>query len=154
MIIGMWSADGSTPPMTLRTLADWEVRQRLLKISGVSQVFVMGGDRKQYQVLVDPGELLRYGVTLEEVRTALAESNQNTTGGYLDQQGPMELLVRCLGRINTVEEIEQVVVKARGGRPVLVKQTRGSSRAPKSRATPRPSSAARAAASRAAGRCC
>ncbi|MDI9444825.1 MAG: efflux RND transporter permease subunit [Planctomycetota bacterium] len=122
MIIGMWSADGSTPPMTLRTLADWEVRQRLLKISGVSQVFVMGGDRKQYQVLVDPGELLRYGVTLEEVRTALAESNQNTTGGYLDQQGPMELLVRCLGRINTVEEIEQVVVKARGGRPVLVKQ--------------------------------
>ena len=56
MIIGMWSEDGTTSPMQLRTLADWVVRQRLLTIPGVSQVFVMGGERKQFQVLVDPDQ--------------------------------------------------------------------------------------------------
>jgi len=71
MIVGMWSDDGSTSPMKLRTLADWVVRQRLLTIPGVSQVFVTGGDRKQFQVLVDPGALLRYGVALDEAKTAL-----------------------------------------------------------------------------------
>jgi Cu/Ag efflux pump CusA len=122
MIIGMWSEDGSTSPMELRTLADWVVRQRLLTIPGVSQVFVMGGERKQFQVLVDPNELLRYGVTLDEVKTALSESNDNATGGYLDEQGPNELLVRSLGRIRSVEELEGVVVKTRDGRPVLIRQ--------------------------------
>ena len=101
MIIGMWSEDGTTSPMELRTLADWVVRQRLLTIPGVSQVFVMGGERKQFQVLVDPDALLRYGVTLHEVKTALEESNENATGGYLDEQGPHELLVRSLGRIRS-----------------------------------------------------
>ena len=122
MIIGMWSEDGSTTPMQLRTLADWDVRQRLLTIPGVSQVFVMGGDRKQFQVLVDPNELLRYGVTLDEVKTALIESNDNATGGYLDEQGPNELLVRSLGRIGSKKELEGVVVKTRDGRPVLIGQ--------------------------------
>jgi HME family heavy-metal exporter len=135
MIVGMWSKDGTTSPMELRTLADWVVRQRLLTIPGVSQVFTMGGGRKQYQVLVDPNELLRYGVTLEQVETALAESNQNATGGYLDEQGPNELLVRSLGRIRSlgqvgtaeqdkevVGQIQEVVVTMREGRPVLVGQ--------------------------------
>lgn len=122
MIIGMWSDGGQTTPMELRTLADWVVRQRLLTIPGVSQVFVMGGDRKQFQVLVSPGELLRYGVALHEVETALQQSNANATGGYLDQQGPSELLVRSLGRIQTTRQIEDVVVKMRGDRPVTVGQ--------------------------------
>ena len=122
MIIGMWSEGGKTSPMQLRTLADWVVRQRLLTIRGVSQTFVMGGDRKQFQALVDPDALLRYGVTLKEVKTALAESNENATGGYLDDQGPNELLVRSLGRIRTVEQLKDVVVTIRDGRPVLVGQ--------------------------------
>ena len=110
MIIGMWSDDGSTSPMELRTHADWVVRQRLLTIPGVSQVFVMGGDRKQFQVLIDPGKLLRYGVTLHEVKGAVERSNRNATGGYLDEQGPNELLVRSLGRIQTVQDLNDVVV--------------------------------------------
>ena len=93
MICGM-TRRAKTSPMELRTLADWVVRKRLLTIPGVSQVIVMGGERKQFQVLVDPDLLLRFGVTLHEVKTALEESNQNTAGGYLDEQGPNELLVR------------------------------------------------------------
>src|SRR5690606_7699757 len=90
----------------------------LLTISGVSQVFVMGGDRKQFQVLLSPEGLLRYGISIEEVKTALVESNANATGGYLDDQGPNELLVRSLGRIQTIEQLREVVVKTREGRPV------------------------------------
>ncbi len=121
-IVGLVSEGGTTSPMELRTLADWVVRQRLLTISGVSQVVVMGGDRKQFQVLVDPNELVRFGVTLEEVKTALRESNQNTAGGYLDEQGPSEYLVRALGRVKTVEEIGRVVVVQRDGQSVRLSQ--------------------------------
>ena len=122
MIIGMWSEGDKTSPMRLRTIADWIVRQRLLTIPGVSQVFVMGGERKQFQVLIDPGALLRYGVTLHEVELALGESNQNTTGGYLDEQGPNEYLVRALGRIRTLRDLEDLVVKVRDGQAVLLSQ--------------------------------
>lgn len=121
MIIGLWSETGDTSPMELRTLADWVVRQRLLTIPGVSQVFAMGGQRMQFQVLVDPALLIRYGVTLADVTEALAESNENATGGYLDQQGPYELLVRSLGRLQTIEQAGEVVVAIRAGRPVLVR---------------------------------
>ncbi|MBC8872363.1 MAG: efflux RND transporter permease subunit [Planctomycetes bacterium] len=112
----------ATSPMQLRTIADWEVRQRLLTIPGVSQVFVMGGERKQFQVLVSPDELQRYGVTLRQVKTAVERSNRNATGGYLDEQGPNELLVRSLGRIQTLEDLKNVVVTFRNGRPVLLEQ--------------------------------
>ena len=121
-IVGMYSEGGKTPPMELRTLADWVVRQRLLTIPGVSQVVVMGGERKQFQVLVDPNELLRYGVTLDEVKTALRESNQNTAGGYLDEQGPNEFLVRALGRIKTIDEIGRAVVVQRDGQSITLSQ--------------------------------
>lgn len=121
MIVGMTASD-STSPMQLRTLADWVVRQRLLTIPGVSQVIVMGGDRKQYQVLVDPEQLFRFGVTMHDVKVALEASNQNTAGGYLDQQGPQELLVRSLGRVKTVDEIRDIVVKHRDGQSITLAQ--------------------------------
>lgn len=121
MILGMWSEEGKTSPMEVRTLADWVVRQRLLTVPGVAQVVTMGGGRKQFQVLVNPDQLLKYGVTLEEVEQAVSKSNENATGGYLNQAGN-ELLVRSLGRIENVRELEEVVVKARAERPVLLKQ--------------------------------
>ncbi|MEW4527978.1 efflux RND transporter permease subunit [Maioricimonas sp. JC845] len=122
LMLGMWSEGDTTPPMELRTLADWVVRQRLLTIPGVAQVFTMGGGRKQFQVLVDPDELLRYGVTLEQVRHAVIDSNENAAGGYLDQQGPNELLVRALGRIQTIDDLRKVTVTIRDGRPVALEQ--------------------------------
>ena len=121
-MLAMWSDTGETAPIELRTLADWVVRQRLLTIPGVSQVFTMGGGRKQFQVLVDPDKLLRYGVTLHHVKQALVESNRNTTGGYLDEQGPSEFLVRALGRVQTIEDLEKLVITIRDDRPVALKQ--------------------------------
>ncbi|MCU0872831.1 MAG: efflux RND transporter permease subunit [Pirellulaceae bacterium] len=122
MIVGMWSEGNRTDPMEVRTLADWVVRQRLLTIPGVSQVVTMGGQRKQFQVLVNPANLLSYGVTLHEVETALEKSNSNVTGGYLDSQGPHEYLVRALGRIQSIEDLQELVVKIRDQRPVLLQQ--------------------------------
>lgn len=121
-MLAMWSETGETEPIELRTLADWVVRQRLLTIPGVSQVFTMGGGRKQFQVLVDPNKLLRYGVTLDDVKQAVIEGNKNTTGGYLDEQGPNEFLVRALGRVQTIEDLEKLVITIRDERPVALKQ--------------------------------
>ncbi|MFM8734974.1 MAG: efflux RND transporter permease subunit [Pirellulales bacterium] len=121
MHVGMWSEGGATPPMEVRTLADWVVRQRLLTIPGVAQVVTMGGGRKQFQVLVGPELLLRYGLTLHDVEAAVQASNSNATGGYLNQGGN-ELLVRSLGRIQSIRDLESVVVKSAGDRPVVLAQ--------------------------------
>ncbi len=122
IMMGMWSEGGKTPPLEVRTLADWAVRQRLLTIPGVSQVFVIGGGRKQYQVLVDPDLMLKYGLTIHQVRKACEDSNENATGGYLDDQGPNEFLVRSLGRVQTIEDLEKVVITMRKGRPIVLSQ--------------------------------
>jgi HME family heavy-metal exporter len=118
--VGLTSEDGQTDPMELRTLADWVVRQRLLTIPGVAQVVTIGGGRKQFQVLVNADDMLKYDVTLEEVETAVAKSNANATGGYLEESG-QELLVRSMGRLRGLADLQQVVVKA-GDRPVLLGQ--------------------------------
>jgi CzcA family heavy metal efflux pump len=122
LTLGLWSDSQDTDAMELRTMADWVVRQRLLTIPGVSQVFTMGGERKQFQVLVDPDAMLRFGVTLAQVETAVAASNENGTGGYLDRQGPQELLVRSLGRLQSIEDIQNIPVSVREGRPVPLSQ--------------------------------
>jgi HME family heavy-metal exporter len=121
MHVGMYSVTGDTSPMEVRTLADWVVRQRLLTIPGVAQVVTMGGGRKQFQVLVDPSLLLKYGISLAEVEAAVQASNSNATGGYLNQGGN-ELLVRSLGRIQSVNDLTSVVIKATGDRPVVLGQ--------------------------------
>jgi HME family heavy-metal exporter len=122
LVLGMWCENDQTTPMEMRTLADWVIRQRLLTIQGVSQIFTMGGGRKQFQVLVDPYNLSRLGVTMDQIREALLNSNQNAAGGYLDQQGPQELLVRSLGRIQSVEDLSQVVITFRDGQPLVLSQ--------------------------------
>ncbi|MEI7701226.1 MAG: efflux RND transporter permease subunit [Planctomycetia bacterium] len=122
VMLAMWNDNPAVTPMELRTSADWVVRQRLLTIPGVSQVFTMGGERRQFQVLADPQSMLQYGVTLEQVEQAVIRSNQNANGGYLDRQGPSELLVRALGRIQSLEDLQNVVVTIRDGRPISLAQ--------------------------------
>lgn len=118
-LVGMWSEDGSTPPMELRTMADWVVRQRLRKIAGVSQVITMGGDRKQYHVLVDRHKLHHFDVSLTEVEEALRASNDNVTGGFMGRDGK-EFLIRGLARFETEDEIRKTVIRDDGERPLLL----------------------------------
>ena len=122
LMLGMWSDDGDLSPLELRTVADWIVRKRLLAISGVAEVFTVGGGRKQFQVLVRTEDMLKYGVWLHDVETALQQSNRNVTGGYLTSQGADQYLVRSLGRIRHIKDLEKLVVSPRPGRSVCLGQ--------------------------------
>ena len=110
MAIGLTSENPEIGPTQLRTLADWDVRRRLMSIPGVSQVTVMGGDVRQYQILVDPAMLVANGVTLAEVKKAIDESNVNSSGGFLPD-AHTELLIRNLARVETADDFASTVVK-------------------------------------------
>ena len=120
MLIGMSSEGGKTSALDVRTLADWVVRQRLLSIGGVAQVTVIGGGLKQYQVLTDPRRLARYDVTLDDLTKAVEAANLNTGGGFL-LGGTKESLIRITGRAESLQDLENAVVKPREPRPVLVR---------------------------------
>jgi len=117
LLIGISSRDGTTPPMELRSIADWVVRQRLLTIPGVAQVIPIGGGVTQYQVLADPPRMAAFSVTLDQVVDAAARSQINTPGGFLEG-GNREALVRNIGRTASLEEIRATVVASRDGVPI------------------------------------
>ena len=119
MLVGL-TAD-STSPADLRTLADFTIRRRLMGIRGISQVIPIGGERRQYQVLISTAKLRQYGLTLDEVDVALQATNQNTTGGFFDRQGS-EVLIRNVGRVQTLADLSGTVVANRNGLPVLLSQ--------------------------------
>jgi CzcA family heavy metal efflux pump len=106
--------------LDLRTVADTTLRRRILSVPGVSQVTAIGGAERQYQVLVQPGLLERYQVTMGEVEDALAAGNQNTSAGFR-VSGGQEYLILGIGRPETLEEIGETVVTARDGIPILVR---------------------------------
>jgi cobalt-zinc-cadmium resistance protein CzcA len=105
--------------MELKTLHDWDVKPQLRTVPGVNEVNSWGGFIKQYQVLVEPERLLAYNLTLREVYEALAASNANFGGNYIEH-GAESYTVRGLGRFRSAEEIKKVVIKAVAGVPVLV----------------------------------
>ncbi|MCB0328381.1 MAG: efflux RND transporter permease subunit [Bdellovibrionales bacterium] len=109
MLIGITVDSAVTPDANIREIADWILRPRLLAISGVSQVSVIGGDVKQYHVVVDPEKLISHKVALSEVEDSLKASNDNSSGGYII--GPFEeQLTRTLGRFQTQSDIENSLV--------------------------------------------
>ena len=110
-----------TTAADLRTLANYTVRQRLLSIPGVAQVIPIGGDNLQYQVLLDMPRLNAVGLTITQVEEALRRSNLNTTGNFFDRNGS-EVLIRNLGRLRSVADIENIIVGYRQGSPISVKQ--------------------------------
>jgi CzcA family heavy metal efflux pump len=121
MLISLSSEGGKTPPIEVRSLADFVVRQRLLAVPGVSQVVPIGGGTKQFQVLTNPARLQQFGVTLDELTEAVRESNMNAGGGFL-QMPNREAVIRIQGRASTPEDIAASVVKVRDGTPVTVGQ--------------------------------
>ena len=106
-------------PIDLRTTADVVVRRRLLAAPGVAQVTVIGGDRRQFEVLVESDRLSDYGLSLTAVEDALRRANRNTSAGFR-QAGGQEYLIQGVGRLSDVEAIAATVIGARGTRPIRV----------------------------------
>lgn len=128
MHVGLYRRHGAQvqEQMDLRTTADWVIRPRLLQVSGVAEVLIMGGDRKQYQVLVDPNALLEYDVTLQQVEQAVKENNVNTSGGFT-VEGQIERPIRVIGRLGpltqkVVDDLKKVTVKTHTHRNILLSQ--------------------------------
>lgn len=112
--------------LSLRTTSDWIIRPQILKVNGVAEAFVLGGDQKQYQVRIDPTALLEYGVSLQEVEQALKESNINTSGGFA-VKGETERPIRILGRLgpepdHVVRDLAQIPIKTHDERSILLHQ--------------------------------
>ena len=119
MLVGMRSVDGEVEPRDLRTLADWNVRQRLQGIPGIAEVLNMGGGVKQVQVEPDPERMLALGVSFEELRQAAAAAASNTTGGTLTS-APREIMVRHLAMTTDLGDIGSTVVKQVNDRPIKI----------------------------------
>lgn len=120
LLIGVSSRDGKTPPIELRSISDWVLRQRLLTIAGVAQVIPIGGGVKQIQVQAIPERMAVQRVTLGEVGQAAASAQQNSPGGFLED-AHREALVRNLARTASPDEIAATVVASRDGVPVLLR---------------------------------
>ena len=117
LIVGLTS--DSTSMIDLRTIADWTIRPRLLSTGGVAQVSVLGGDIKEYQVLIDPARMRHYGVSLDEVMTVTRNMNQNVNGGIIYEHSN-EYIVRGMLSTTDVEQMGRAVIKTIDGVPVTL----------------------------------
>ncbi len=108
-------------PMQLRDVGQWEVRRRLMSLPGVAHVIVMGGELRQFQVLVEPDKLLHYDLTLADVVGAISRSSENSTGGFL-VRGAQESVIRGIGRVGSIEEIAGLAVAVRDEVPIVMSQ--------------------------------
>lgn len=120
MFVGLTSPTEEVSPMDLRTLAEWTIRPRLLSIPGVSQIITIGGDLKEYQILVSAEKMQSKGLTVEDLKHSLAEIGMNTSGGFIDL-GEKEFLIRTIGRAEGLEHIKEAFVGLHLGNPVIVK---------------------------------
>ena len=117
LIVGLTS--DTTSMLDLRTIADWTIRPRLLSTGGVAQVSVLGGDIKEYQVLIDPARMKHYGVTLDEVMAVTRDMNRNVNGGIIYQHSN-EYIVRGMLSTTDVGEMARAVIKTIDGVPVTL----------------------------------
>ena len=119
MLVGV-SSD-TTSPAELRTLSDFTIRRRLMSIKGVSQVIPIGGERKQYQVLISSAKLKQFNLSIDDIDNALQLTNLNTTGNFFNRYGS-EVLIRNVGRATSLADLSQTVVSNKDGLPVLLSQ--------------------------------
>lgn len=109
----------TTSMQELRTIADWTIRPRLLATGGVAQVAVLGGEIREYQILLNPAKMKHYGVSLDEVYAAVENMNQNASGGILYEYGN-EYIVRGVISTDNIREIGKALVKNTDGNPVTL----------------------------------
>ena len=130
-IIGLTSDE--TSMQDLRTIADWTIRPRLLSLGGVAQVTVLGGDIKEYQILLSPEKMRHYGITLQEVMNAAQDMNRSSAGGVLYEYGN-EYIIRGVLSTNDADAIGRAVVKMDGDAPVTlasIAEIKAGAKAPK-----------------------
>ena len=130
-IIGLTS--DKTSMQDLRTIADWTIRPRLLSLGGVAQVTVLGGDIKEYQILLSPEKMRHYGITLQEVMTAAQDMNRSSAGGVLYEYGN-EYIIRGVLSTNDADAIGRAVVKMDGDAPITlasIAEIKAGAKAPK-----------------------
>ena len=108
-----------TSQIDLRTIADWTIRPRLLATGGVSQVVVIGGEYKQYQILASPQKMNYYNVSLTELLKASEEANGNSSGGFMNEYSN-EYIVKGIGRTNDIEALGKSVIKMQNGNPIKI----------------------------------
>ncbi len=106
-----------TSAMELRTLQDWLIKYELKSVPEVSQVLSIGGEVKQFQVLVDPHALLKYGLSLSELSDKIRQNNQNTGASFITK-GPEEFIVRSVGLVKTIEDLKTIVIANSQGTPI------------------------------------
>jgi len=118
-----YTVRSTNPERTLeeiRTLHDWVIKPELRKVAGVAEINSWGGFERQYHVVVSPEEMIKYNLTLDDVFTSLEENNRNVGGGQILSSG-QSLLVHGMGRVSTIEQIGNIVIKAYDGTPVSIK---------------------------------
>ena len=118
--------------MELKTLNDWKVRNQLKSVPNVVEVNIFGGPTREYQVQIDPGRLVSYGLSLAQVEQALAANNSNAGGGFIER-GQQALNVRAVGLMMTTDDIGATVIKVVNGTPVRVRDIATIVQAPKVR---------------------
>ena len=117
MIVGLTS--DSTSLQELRTIADWNIRPRLLSTGGVAQVTVIGGEIREYQILLDPIRMKNFNVSLDEVMNVVNDLSRNSNGGVLNQYGN-EYIIRGMLSTTSADDMGKAVVKTAGGNPILL----------------------------------
>ncbi len=117
---GATQADGSPYAATaLREIQDWIIKPQLALVPGVTEINTIGGFDKQYHVTPNPRQMLSFGVSMNDINQALLKNNDNRGAGYIERNG-QQLLVRSPGQLNTIEDIEQVVIKNLSDTPVKI----------------------------------
>jgi CzcA family heavy metal efflux pump len=120
MLLALSSPDGKASPMALREYAEFDLRTKLLAVTGVSQVSVIGGDLPEYQVELKQDTLRSYNLTFDDVLAATGASHSTLSAGYLPDVESLELPLRQTGRVRSVEDVRGTVVSYRDGRAITI----------------------------------
>ena len=122
MLLALSSPDGTVSPLDLRAFAEFDLRNKLLAVSGVAQVVAIGGSLPEYQVHVHPDQLALYGLTISDVVDAARASHSTASAGYLSDFEHQEVPIRQMARVRSIDEIKGTLVKMHDGAPVTIGQ--------------------------------
>ncbi len=122
MLVSLRSPDDSVSPLDLRAFGEFELRNRLLSVPGVSQVVAIGGELPEYQINVDQERLRLYDLTIKDVVAAAGEAHSTAGAGYLVNVDGLEIPLRQTGRVQSVEDIRSTIIRYERGTPITIGQ--------------------------------